>query len=230
MAIVKYGTNIAGIRRTIGGVTFGKSGSTPSCRVWRPSTMSYTPAQTEVQARISQLVPAWQALTAGQRADWNSLGAAPPETDVNSLGQTYLLSGWQWFIRCNSRLLASDLPLQLTAPSGVVANPAQFAFLVWMVGTTPHAVWQFTFSQWTALHKAVLFVACNRLHGNTKPTTNFFRLGTFTPVADNYVLCGTEFATVFPSPAVGDSVFATCHQQSPGGIRSAVRTATFIVQ
>ena len=229
MAIVKYGTNIAGIRKTIGGITFGKAGSTPSCRVWRPSTMRYSDAQTNVQSRITNLVPSWQALTPAQRADWNYLGAHPAETDVNSLGQTYLLSGWQWFIRCNSRLLNSGLPLQLTAPSGAVTSPADLTIQIQWVGGGIQAAWYYTFAQWSANHKGILFGSCNRLHGNTVPSTDFYYILTMTPQAGGGLNFRNQFIAKFQSPPIGDKTFFRAFQQAPSGIRSPVRTTSCII-
>jgi len=229
MAIVKYGTNIAGIRRTIGGVTFGKSGSTPSCRVWRPSTMRFSPAQTQAQSRIPNLVAPWNSLTAQQRIDWNSLGASPPETDVNSLGQTYLLSGWQWFVRCNSRLLASGLPVQMTAPAGIVTNPATLSLFGTYYGSSFYAWIYYVSSQWTAGYKQIIYATGNRLHGNTKPRSNFFLMGTFTWTVANTTLITTPYTAQFGIPPIGDSMFCKVYQQAPTGIRSAIRTAQCIV-
>lgn len=229
MAIVKYGTTIAGIRRTIGGVTFGKAGSTPSCRVWRPSTMAFSPAQTQAQSRIPNLVPLWNSLTALQRADWNSLGATPPETDVNSLGQTYLLSGWQWFVRCNARLLASNLPVQMTAPSGTCPNPATLVLFGKYFGATFYT-WIYYYNwEWTPGYSQIIYATGNRLHGNTKPRSNFFLMGTFTWSTENTTWFTDQYTSQFGIPLLGDSIFCKVYQQNPTGIRSAVRTAQTIV-
>ena len=86
--------------------------------------MSYTPKQTIQQTNFPMLVPFWRALDPATKLLWKNLGVTPPETDTNSLGLVYKLSGWQWYCRVNTRLnLISQARLDSPPIGGPVAPP-----------------------------------------------------------------------------------------------------------
>ena len=123
MAIVKYGPTVAGIRGTASGLTFSANKTGPYVRLWSKGANARTTLQMAVRGNMSRFSPLWQSMTAGERADWDTFAATPPEEDYNSLGQRIYLSGWQWFCRIQQRLLSVGNAMDTTVPSDVAATP-----------------------------------------------------------------------------------------------------------
>jgi len=73
-----------------------------------------------MRAYATKLVRYWQELEAAERASWNDYAVAHPDTDWT--GNPKRLSGLNWFVRCNSRLMDMGITPVDTAPS--VAAPA----------------------------------------------------------------------------------------------------------
>jgi len=105
VAIIKLGALVAGIRGTVGGVTYTAGKSGPYARAWAKGANSRRQGQQLTRGRFSALGTAWQGLTASQRSGWDTLAAADPEPTYNSLGELEVLSGWQYFLRVNARRL-----------------------------------------------------------------------------------------------------------------------------
>ena len=74
-----------------------------------------SPLTALARANFTTVTQAWRALSAAQRADWNTLAATPPETDLDPWDETSPRTGFSWFVRVALRQLsvAQDLP---TAP------------------------------------------------------------------------------------------------------------------
>jgi len=54
---------------------------------------------------MSMMPALWAAMTAVQRAAWRTFAADPAQELENSLGVAYYASGYNWFCKCNVRLL-----------------------------------------------------------------------------------------------------------------------------
>jgi len=77
-------------------------------------------AQLAVRSRLATNSAAWRALTAAQRAGWESLGLMITRTD--SLGQTYDLTGFQAYNSVNNNRVAAGDAVVSDAPA--VSTPA----------------------------------------------------------------------------------------------------------
>lgn len=121
MAIVKFGSLVVGVRGSIGGVTFSEALGGPYARSWGRSTNPRSRLQQRGRSHFGGLGAAWQALTPTERGDWDSLAAADPEPTFNSLGEPVTLSGWAYFVRCNTRRLQNSQELMPLAPTGAEA-------------------------------------------------------------------------------------------------------------
>lgn len=104
MAIAKIAPPLAGIRGTVGGLTYSANKSGPYVKLWAKGSNPRTPKQSQQRANIAQWPQEWRDLTAGERLLWNIFAALPAQDLVNSLGETYSASGFNWFTKCNSRL------------------------------------------------------------------------------------------------------------------------------
>lgn len=76
-----------------------------------------------VRARLASNAAAWRALTAVQRAGWESLGLLMARTD--SLGQTYTLNGFMAYCSVNNNLAAAGDSLVDDAPA--IVTPTALA-------------------------------------------------------------------------------------------------------
>ncbi len=104
MAITKIGPPLSGIRGTIGGITFSANGSSTYAKSWSKGSNPRTELQSEIRGQLAEKSAAWRTLTAPQKATWDTFAALPAQNLVNSLGETYSASGFNWFSKCNIRL------------------------------------------------------------------------------------------------------------------------------
>lgn len=74
-----------------------------------------------IRAFVTQLVRDWQSITQLQRDDWNDYAAAHPEIDWT--GNSRRLTGLNWFVRCNLRLIDLDQSPIDAAPDVAAPDP-----------------------------------------------------------------------------------------------------------
>lgn len=122
MAIIKIGPPLSGIRGTIGGITFSANAATPYAKLWAQGPKKNTPKQYVQRAFQSQMPLLWNDMTDVQRAAWRTFAADPDQELTNSLGEAYYASGFNWFCKCNVRLLRIGLPPRVPVPT--IARPA----------------------------------------------------------------------------------------------------------
>jgi hypothetical protein len=107
-------------RGRLGGLVYntwrGMSYAKAACAPSQPKSKK----QLNIRAFGVRLARAWQGLTAAQRLGWQNYASLHLETD--GMGTPKRMTGLNWFIRCNSRLLQQGLAISLTAPT--VAAPA----------------------------------------------------------------------------------------------------------
>lgn len=79
-----------------------------------------SPVQLKIRGISVGLTRSWQAETAANQATWNAYAATHVETD--GMGSPKRLSGMNWYLRLNSRLIYIGQPKAVAAP--VVPGPA----------------------------------------------------------------------------------------------------------
>lgn len=128
MAKVLFSSLVDGVRGRTGGVIFSANGAGPFVRRFNKPVARNTNAQAFQRTNFSGMGQLWQALTVGQRLDWNAYAADPAQELINSLGQPYYLNGWQWFVSCNSNLALvgrspiADVPTLPVPAAGLIEN------------------------------------------------------------------------------------------------------------
>jgi hypothetical protein len=122
MAIIKFGATVVGVRGTIDGITYSAGKSGPWARGWGRGANQRTTPQTTQRNRQSSFAAQWRAMTAVQQAAWNTWAALPGQNKTNSLGVTYSVSGFDWFVALNGNLQAAGDPGITAVP--VLAVPA----------------------------------------------------------------------------------------------------------
>ncbi len=122
MAIIKVGAPLAGIRGTIGGITYSENHSGTYAKKWSMPSNPKTPRQTAERGYLARMPSLWNELTDDQRADWRSFAADPAQEKTNPLGESYYASGYNWFCQCNVSLIR--VGRATIKPSPTQAQPA----------------------------------------------------------------------------------------------------------
>lgn len=117
MAIVKFGVLVVGARGTIGGATFTANQTGPFVRQWSKGSNPRTSKQSEQRGLIGTLASSWRALSTAQQDDWDDYALLPPQEKTNSLGETYVISGFLWYVAINQNLTAAGAALRVDAPT-----------------------------------------------------------------------------------------------------------------
>lgn len=122
MAITKIGPPLAGIRGTIGGITYSENLSGTYAKLWSIGSNPRTSKQSVERGYLGRMPALWNALSDAQRAAWRTFAADPAQELENPLGEAYYASGYNWFCKCNVRLLrVGRAPIQ---PVPTQARPA----------------------------------------------------------------------------------------------------------
>ena len=122
MAKLLFSSLIDGMRGRTGGVVFGANASGPYVKRFAPPLTSNTAKQLTRRQVFSSWASSWRSLTNTQRANWNTYAAAAPQEKFDSLGNSYFLNGFQWYVALNTNLnLVGRSPIS-NAP--VIAVPS----------------------------------------------------------------------------------------------------------
>jgi len=136
MAITKIGPPLAGIRGTLGGVIYSANKSGPYARAWAPPSNPRTSKQTTERSFLGEMSTAWRNLSDAQRTAWDTFAALGAQELFNSLGESYYASGFNWFTKCNVRLLRLGRAIISAVPTQArPAAPDIDDFRVCLAGT-----------------------------------------------------------------------------------------------
>lgn len=86
-----------------------------------PVTPTRTPKQGVLRAAFGSVSSAWQTLTSAAQAAWTGFAAGYPVVD--SLGQSIVLTGHQYFVGVNTSLLNAGQEINLAPPTNTTLNP-----------------------------------------------------------------------------------------------------------
>lgn len=221
MAITKLGALVVGIRGTVGGVTMSENRSSTYAKLWSRPVRRNTPAQLQQRGFMSFLGREWRTLSTAEQDDWATFAATPPETDYNSLGEIYLLSGFGWFSRIYLRRLRTGQVPDLLAPAAVVVNPpATFDMTLYpSTGDPADAVFSYTDGDFTDIY-AILQMSLSPGLGTNKQTSRYLNLWEAAVLTSTETEFGEEYQTSFGKTQIGQRYFARLYRQSVDAIRS----------
>lgn len=129
MAIIQMGQLVAGIRGTVGGVTYSANASGPYAKLWARGPRPTSTAASNERRRLSTWGPRWLAMNPLLRSGWDTYAALPAQAKTNSLGQTYYASGFNWFVEINTARELCGLAYTTSTPSNPApAAPVGFTF------------------------------------------------------------------------------------------------------
>lgn len=130
MAIIKFGVIVTDMRGKLGASIFSKNGTGNYVKAWAQPPNPKTDRQVTQRITLANNNWAWAALSPANKALWNTYAALPAQQLTNSMGVTYYISGYLWFIKINNQLLTlghtarttPPLAVRPTAPTIVSAN------------------------------------------------------------------------------------------------------------
>lgn len=117
MAIIKYGITVVGARGTAGGLTFSANKAGPYFKTWAKSSNPRAVLQTAQRNKLADFASNWATLTIAQQLDWDDYADDPAQELVNSLGENYFISGFNWYVRINLHLQANGDAQRVDAPT-----------------------------------------------------------------------------------------------------------------
>ncbi len=123
MAIFLFTAPFGGIRGKLGGLVFSANKAGPFVKSWGKGANPRTTSQTGQRQVLTAFAQSWKALTAGERTGWDTYAALAAQDKTNSLGETYSISGFNWYVAINSTLVRAGQAARTAAP--VTATPAQ---------------------------------------------------------------------------------------------------------
>lgn len=130
MAVIRFGVTVVGMRGTVGGLTFSENKNNAYVKVWNRGANPRSVGQTTTRGRFVASAANWQALTPTQRGDWDTFAASPNEADYDPWGVQKYLSGFQWYVRAQTRRQQVAQAVSATVPSGAAATAPTGAGLV----------------------------------------------------------------------------------------------------
>jgi hypothetical protein len=218
MAIITLGPTITGIRGSIGGSTFSANKAGPYIKAKSRGPNPHTTKQSNSRGKFITPGPAWTALTSAQRTAWNALTAAPPEVVTNSLGETLVLSGFQWFTKIHLRQLAIGATPTANAPTGT--TPAQPASTVVYTTVSGGLLYDYPNDYFAANEYFVLFTAI-RFSSTAIQTFSQRRLTRYTLTPNQlYEWFTDEYTACWGAPRLGTAVTTSMCKQLQNGLRS----------
>ena len=117
MSIIKFGAMVVGARGTAGGLIFSANKSGPYVRAWSKGANPQTSLQQSQRATLGDLAGRWRDLTVAEQDDWIDYADDAAQELTNSLGETYFISGFNWYVRINLHLLQAAGGVRDDAPT-----------------------------------------------------------------------------------------------------------------
>jgi hypothetical protein len=224
MAIITIGAPLTGIRGRLGGLVFSANQSTPYVKTWAPPSQNQSNIRSIESTDLARYPDLWRGLTAAQRTAWDTFAAAAPQQLTNSLGQTYTISGFLWFVKINRQAFAVGDTVQSTAP--VIARPAAPAITNFTINSIPPGG-LVTFTHFAGAFAGlymVVFTAVNQSEGVLVPLKNRRKTKTqFNPPGVLQTIT-TEYTAVWGEPQANYRANLFVARQTTEGVRSAFTT------
>jgi len=121
MARIKYSSVVADIRGSVGGVTFSRNANGAYVRNRSKGTNRKSVGQLTVRAIFTALTSGWRNLDPTDIAGW--ISNAPLYPYKNKVGIASQYTGQQLYMKLNSTLMQSGLPLQQISVSPLTIVP-----------------------------------------------------------------------------------------------------------
>ncbi len=215
---VKFGVIIVAARGTVGGMTLSANAAGPYAKPWSRSPNPRTLPQSVVRSFLGQLAISWRGLSAANRTAWNTFAALPAQDLIDSLGNTYSASGFNWYIRLGIHALMRGA-VPLTSPAGVM-TPATVTILTFTVTTVPAFTVTYAGNPFAGFF-FVVTMAKSFSDGLLSKEFDYkwtASSGVASPATKSFTAQGVA---AFGTPQMGDRYYLRVFKEQTGGRRSA---------
>jgi hypothetical protein len=110
MALVIPGPLVEVLSGKVGGVCFLNGSTYKAVRGLTKQTRSRSPLMSNIQSHVSIVLSAWRDLSSAQQLEWTSTALRFPHT--SRVGTTYFLTGYQFFMSLNLKLLSTGFTVR----------------------------------------------------------------------------------------------------------------------
>ena len=220
MAIITFAAPLSGIRGTIGGITYSANKAGPYIRSRGIPSNPKSLKQGNQRSVLADEAQAWATLTPTQQAGWDTLAGNPIMARINSLGDTYELSGFGMFCAINCNRVTTGQARRTTAPAAASQNPPSAITLTIQPAGSGGSSFVFTPPQLTPNKFMVCFLTFGRSEGVNVRYSNFRLLIVLDSADTSPVTITNELDALFGDPIVGYKYFIDAAIQTNNGIRS----------
>lgn len=226
--IITFGVSIVGARGTAGGLTFSANKSGPYARLWSRGANPSSPLQSSQRGNLTTHAAGWRALSAANQALWDAYAALPAQELFNSLGQSYFVSGFNWYVNINIGRIRAGQAIRTTPPS-VVRPVAPIIQTVVLRAGVPDSA---SFIQFSAGDPALAdrhLAHCqlvNSVGVNFVPQRMPF-IVLAVPDVSRKIFIKPEITSIFGAPVVGQRLLVRCWTQGVHAQKGP--TDTFVV-
>jgi len=224
MALVVFGPLVSDVRGSVAGSIFSANKAGPYCRGWAKGPNPNSDLQSAQRRRCSSMAIAWRGLTQVQRDAWDTWAALPAQKKTNPLGEDYYISGFNWFVAINSRLLFAARAYRSTPPA--LAKPAAPTITLVRFNDTAGAQTSRVTFPWNEFsgYDCILFVALSNSVGVLNKYPGWRSMLAGAPDAANYHDFQAELEAAFGTIQIGQRGFIRMSRQTTDGMRSDAAT------
>lgn len=220
MAIIQFGALVAGIRGTLGGVTYSGNGAGAYIKSWARPTNPRTQAQESVRAQASAIGAWWRSLSQSQRDDWNTWAANGAQVQYNVFGEPYFLSGAQFGGRVNRWRQSAGLAFRNDEPTDSWPVAPTLSALAAQIDTGVFSlVLTYPSAEWAAGEYLIAFATRTFGRGAARPGRGWRLIAAIESPGDTSQHLTDEFTDIFGEPAAGDRVHLRLAIQTAQGLR-----------
>lgn len=178
--------------------------------------------QLAVRARMSGNAAAWKSLTALQREGWHSLGQFIQRTD--SLGQVYVLNGFQAYCLVNNNNLAAGNAVVSDAPAFDLPDP-----ILTVTPTITTASFSVAFTPTPLSASERIFISASQPRSAGRSFENDFRLISVSAAAGtspSNIL--SAYQARFGSPVLASRIFVSVQRYLSGFLSTPLATSSIV--
>ncbi len=228
MAVIKLAAPVAGIRGTVGGLTYSANKAGPFVRAWSKGANPRTTFQSTQRTQMASIPALWRLLSPAEKALWKTFAALPAQERTNSLGEAFFISGFTWFTLINIRLLnigrvTRTAPPVQARPSAPTVSSLVLPFLPQQATKVTYPAGEFDPDFDQVIEIEVLLSSGRTVSGQT---FLLLKLDQDPPDEDNDFV--PSYLQRWNLAGVDVKGFVNLYRQTTDGLRSAAGTASFV--
>jgi hypothetical protein len=228
IAKIKLGVTVVGIRGTLGGITFSANKAGPFARIHSMGSNPRTAPQSIQRSNLATQAQSWRDVSFDDQYQWSLVNDSPPEIVVNSLGEIVALSGFQWFLKMQTRCQVIDQPTYQPVPTW--ADVPSTSGTNFACDDSPHLEMDLIPIADEETYTLIIWGTVTNSLGRIRKTANYKQIGYITPYADGVTDITAMWIAQFGDLITGQTIFVrTQIQRTETGQRGDLLTNFFSV-